>query len=46
MKKLYVMPQTAIIEVKTQSHLLNYSETESNQNAVTLSRENDSDWDE
>lgn len=39
------MPQTTVIEVKTQSHLLNYSETETNKDAVSLSRENKS-WDE
>ena len=46
MKKIYNSPVTDIVEVKVESLLVDYSNSQADQNAVTLSRDNDSDWDE
>ena len=46
MKKIYVMPQMEVVEVKIQSLLVDYSNGEASSSATTLSRENKSGWDE
>lgn len=44
MKKIYAKPQTTVIEVKTESLLVNYSNAEASSSAVTLSRGGDSSF--
>ena len=44
MKKIYAKPQTTVIEVKTESLLVNYSNTQAAQGATVLSREGDSSF--
>ena len=46
MKKQYKSPATTIVEVKIESLLVDYSNTQAASDAVTLSREGNSSWDD
>lgn len=46
MKKQYNSPATTIVEVKIESLLVDYSNTQAAKGATTLSREGNSDWED
>ena len=46
MKKIYNSPVTTIVEVKIESLLVDYSNTEAAKNATVLSREGNNNWED
>ena len=46
MKKTYITPATVCVEIKANTLLVQYSNTEAGSNATVLSRGNRSSWDD